>query len=236
MALFVALFEKTKERLLFLLLFLKEQSLFWLLFWKEQKKSDRTFALLQRAPDCSIPLLKRMEISDEQMSKWAIAQPCRVEHLFILKMSNRSFFEQKMSDLENCKFFAHFSSFALFERVKERSLFSSLFLKQRKSDCSFCHSFWKSKRAIALSVALLKRAKKSNRSFDLLQRAPKRAIAHSLFLKERMCKRSLNCSFEKSGNEQWANERLPNPDLSLTPWWVCSKRMPWWRGVLYKCT
>jgi len=30
----------------------------------------------------------------------------------------------------------------------------------------------------------------------------KRAIAHSLFLKERMSERSLNCSFEKSGNEQ----------------------------------
>jgi len=44
----------------------------------------------------------------------------------------------------------------------------------------------------------LKRAKKSDRSFALLQRATKRAIAHSLILKEQL----LNRSFEKSGNEQ----------------------------------
>jgi len=59
-------------------------------------------------------------------------------------------------------------------------------------------SFLKSKRVIAL----LKRAKKSDCSFALLQRATKRAVAHLLFLKERMSKRLLNRSFEKSGNER----------------------------------
>jgi len=32
-------------------------------------------------------------------------------------MSDRSFFERKMSDLENRSFFTHFRSFALFERA-----------------------------------------------------------------------------------------------------------------------
>jgi len=80
------------------------------------------------------------------------------------------FFEQKISNLENCSFFAHFCSFALslflkdrkseraitlfitlFERAKEQSLFLSLFLKEQKNDCSFGRSFEKSKkRAIAM--------------------------------------------------------------------------------------
>jgi len=66
-----------------------------------------------------------------------------------------------------------------------------IFLKERKSD----RSFFKSKRAIALLVALFKRAKKerslicyfaksaekSDRSFALFKRANERAIAQSLF-------------------------------------------------------
>jgi len=75
-----------------------------------------------------------------------------------------------------------YRSFSLF--LKERSLFLSLFWKEQK---------------------------KSDRSFALLQRATKRAIAHSLFSKEQMSERSLNRSIEKSENERWANERLPNP-------------------------
>jgi len=70
----------------------------------------------------------------------------RVGHSLILKMSDRSFFEQKMSDLENCSFFAFFERaitlypsslrkseraialfVALFERAKEQQLFWSLF-------------------------------------------------------------------------------------------------------------
>jgi len=46
-------------------------------------------------------------------------------------------------------------------------------------------------RAIGLLVAVLKRAKKSNRSFALLQRAPKRAIVHLLFCKEQQKEQSL---------------------------------------------
>jgi len=82
----------------------------------------------------------------------------RVGHLLILKMR----------DLENRSFFAHFCSFALFARANERSLFSSFFLKEQKSDRSFCRSFEKSK---------------------------KRAITHSLFCKEQQKERSLICSF-----------------------------------------
>jgi len=129
-------------------------------------------------------------------------------------MIDRSFFERKMSDLQNRSFFAHFCSFALFERAREWLLF----LKEQKSN----HSFWKSERVIALLVALLKRAKKSDRSFAFLQRAPKWAIAHLLFLKEQMSKWSHNPSFEKSGNERRANEQLPNPaaaGLSIRSFW-----------------
>jgi len=56
----------------------KKEQLLICSFEKSAKKSDR-----------SIPLLKRAEMSDEQMSELAIAQPClRVEHSFILKMSD----------------------------------------------------------------------------------------------------------------------------------------------------
>jgi len=48
----------------------------------------------------------------------------------------------------------------------------------------------------------LKRAKKERSLIHFLQRAPKRAITHLLFLKEQMSEQSLNRSFEKSGNEQ----------------------------------
>jgi len=58
-----------------------------------------------------------------------------------LKWAIALFLERKMSDLENCSFFAHFRSFlnservialfvALFERAKEQSLF----LKEQQSD------------------------------------------------------------------------------------------------------
>jgi len=107
---------------------------------------------------------------------------CRVGHSLISKMSDCTFFEQKMSDLGNYSFFTHFCSFAHFERA---IAFLSLFLKER--------------RAIALLVALLKREKKerllifsfaksnkkSDRSFTLFKRANEQAIAQSLFWKER---------------------------------------------------
>jgi len=119
-----------------------------------------------------------------------------------------------------------------FEKSEKRKLliFCSflLFHSFWKSDCSFHCSFWKIERAIALFVALferaiallvaiLKRAKKSDRSFAPLQWAPKRAIAHLLFLKEQMSKRLLNRSFKKSGNEQWANEQMSKWAIAQ-PW------------------
>jgi len=91
--------------------------------------------------------------------------------------------------------------------------------------CSFLlfRSFWMSKKAIALFVALLKRAKKeqslicsfeksekNNRSSALLHWATKWGIALSLFFNERMSNRLLNYSFENSGNEWWENERMSN--------------------------
>jgi len=114
---------------------------------------------------------------------------------------------------------AHFRSLALFERANERLLFSSLFLKERMNDGFF--------------VALFKRANKSDRSFALLQRAMKRAIAHLLLFKKRMSERSLDCSFEKSGNERWAIVRMKDcPTLlaglgicSLTLWGPCVKKL-----------
>jgi len=72
----------------------------------------------------------------------------RVKHSLILKMSDRSFFERKI------------------ERFGKSLIFRSF---------SFFRSFWKSKRAIALFVALLKRAKKSDRSFALFKRATKKS-------------------------------------------------------------
>jgi len=57
--------------------------------------------------------------------------PSKVGHSLILKMSDRSFFEQKMSDFENRSFIAHFRVIALFvalfERAKERLLSWLLF-------------------------------------------------------------------------------------------------------------
>jgi len=67
------------------------------------------------------------------------------------------------------KFFVFIKSFAL-----------SLFLKEQKSDRSFHCSFWESKRAIALFVALLKRAKKERiliRSFAKSNKMSNRSIA-----------------------------------------------------------
>jgi len=46
----------------------------------------------------------------------------RVGQSLILKMSDRSFFEQKMSDLGNRSFCANFCSFALFERAIKRAI------------------------------------------------------------------------------------------------------------------
>ncbi|MBM3939226.1 MAG: hypothetical protein FJ333_11325 [Sphingomonadales bacterium] len=64
----------------------------------------------------------------------------------------------------------------------------------------------RAKKEQSLIRSFAKSAEKRDRSFALLQRATKRAIAHLLFLKEGMSELSLNRSFEKSGNE-----RLPNP-------------------------
>jgi len=93
--------------------------------------------------------------------------------------------------------------------LKERKSDCSFHRSFWKSDCSFCCSFWKSEIAMALLVALLKRAiahllfgkerrkerslilsfaksdEKSTCSFALFKRANERAIAQSLFLKER---------------------------------------------------
>jgi len=125
----------------------------------------------------------------------------------ILKMSDRSFFERKISDLENCLFFAYFCSFAPFERAKERSLFLSLFLKERslflslflkeqKSNRSIGRSFLKrAKKERSIICSFEKSAEKSDRLFALMQRAPKRAIAHSLFCKERQKEQLLIRSF-----------------------------------------
>jgi len=63
---------------------------------------------------------------------------------------------------------------ALFKRAIVRSLPQSLFKKERRRDCSFCRSFQKSKRAIALL---------------------------SLFSKEQMSNRSFCCSFQKSNEK-----------------------------------
>jgi len=83
-------------------------------------------------------------------------------------MSDRSFFERKMSDLENRSFFAHFCPFALFERAKEQSLFLSLFqkamalfialFKRAKKEQSLIRSFAKSDEKSDCSIALLKQA------------------------------------------------------------------------------
>jgi len=132
------------------------------------------------ASDCSIALLKRAEMSNEQMRNCPTLQ---LQGWAFIHFEN-----------EQSLIFALLLFFvALFKRAKEQSLFLSLFLKERKSDCSHGCSF-----------------EKSDCSFALLQRAQKRAIAHSLFLIERMSEQLLNHSFEKSGNEGWANERMSN--------------------------
>jgi len=76
----------------------------------------------------------------------------------------------------------------------ERAKEQSLFLKEQKCDCSFGRSFEKSE---------------------------KRAIAHSLFCKERQKERLLICLFKRANEQviallkraEMSNERLPNPDL-----------------------
>jgi len=60
-------------------------------------------------------------------------------------MSDRSFFEQKMSDFPNRSFFAHFCFFALFERAKERLSERLLFCNERMSNKSLNCSFAMSK-------------------------------------------------------------------------------------------
>jgi len=47
-------------------------------------------------------------------TKHVLGIDTRVGHLLILKMSDRSFFEQKISELDNRSFFAHFCSFTVF--------------------------------------------------------------------------------------------------------------------------
>jgi len=82
-------------------------------------------------------------------------------------MSNCSFL-RKISDLENRSFFAHFHSFALFERAKERSLFFVTLFERAKE------------RSLFLSLFL--KEQKNDRSF---KKSKKRAIPHLLFCKER---------------------------------------------------
>jgi len=86
-ALFVTLFERANERLLFLSHFLKEQNsdcsfgpsleksekraIAHLVFCKEQQKERsliRSFVKSNKKSDRSIAILKRVELSDEQMS------------------------------------------------------------------------------------------------------------------------------------------------------------------------
>jgi len=55
---------------------------------------------------------------------------------------------------------------------------------------------------LTFALSLFLKEQMSDRSFALSKRATKRAIAHSLFKKSKMSKRSLNRSFEKSGNER----------------------------------
>jgi len=43
---------------------------------KSDKRSDRSIAFFKWANERAITLLERAEMSDEQMSDWAIAQPC----------------------------------------------------------------------------------------------------------------------------------------------------------------
>jgi len=93
-----------------------------------------------------------------------------------------------LENLENRSYFAHLSSFALFERAKERSL--------------FCRSSEKSDKKSERSLALFKRA------ITISLFCKERRKEQSLFLKERLSKRSHNRSFEKSGNERRANEQM----------------------------
>jgi len=167
-----ALFERAKEQLL-ICSFQKsdKRAIALSLFCKERQKERSLIRFFLRAIE--------RKIAQSLCWKWAMSDwanermSCPV---FVHIDNERSlFFEQKMFDLENRSFFAHFCSFALFDRAKERSLISK---ERQKSNCSFA----------------------------LFQRA----IAHSLFFKEQLSERSHNHSFEKSGNEQRANERMSN--------------------------
>jgi len=80
-------------------------------------------------------------------------------------MSDRFFFERKMINLGNRSFFAHFCSFALFEKAID--LFVALLKRAKKEQsliCSFTLSY-----------------KMSDRFFALFQRANERLIAQLLF-------------------------------------------------------
>jgi len=106
-----------------------EQSLFLLLFSKEQKKSDRSFALS-----------KRSKMSDRSFSKFkmnkCLTLQSRVWQSLIRSIAHPSFSKERLCDR---------SLNRSLKKANERSLFLSLFAKDRKSDGSFCHSFKKSK-------------------------------------------------------------------------------------------
>jgi len=138
--------------------------------------------------------------------------------------------EQKMSNFPNRSFFAQKKErLLIFKMSKWTALAAGL------GNCSFAHfhSFQKSDWAIALFVALCKRAnerllffcsfqksnEKSDCSFALSKRATKRAIAHSLFQKEQKSKNEQKMSnfpnhsffFKKRVIAHFQNERMPNP-------------------------
>jgi len=163
-AIFVAFFERVKEQLLFLSLFLKEQKSYCsfgcsfekskkraiahLLFCKERRKEQlliRSFAKSNKKSDCSFVLFKR---ANEQaiaqslfwkeqnwaMSKWAHEQLPNPAVLSICSFWNERLLFLKEQKKSNC-------SFALLQRATKRVIAHSLFCKEWRKEWLLIRSF-----------------------------------------------------------------------------------------------
>jgi len=100
----------------------------------------------------------------------------------------------------------------------------SLILKMIDRSFSVFRSIWKSERAIALFVALFKRAKKERSLIRSFAKSDKKRNRSITLFKQRMSERSLNCSFERSGKERWVNEQMSDwptlqPGLAICSFW-----------------
>jgi len=219
----------------------REQAIAHLLFCNERMSKRLlicSFAMSQRATNCSIALFQCAEMSDEQLPnqlvrglsicsfwKWVFAF-FWVIAVFFFEWKNELFWKSLIfcSFLFICSFWKSErvieQVIAHLKRANEQAIAHLLFCKERLSNglliCSFAMSEWATK----CSIALFKWA--ITCSITLCKRVDEQQITQLLFCNERMSNKLLSRSFTMIGNEQWANERLPNQlvrGLSICSFW-----------------